>query len=124
MADDLAAARIAAGLRILNLAGQRVDDIAGEMSAVGRGQRRVLLALEVIMQDEFAAVAGKNEIDTGTLELCAEQQMRVGNDNGVRRNVRGVNRFGINVTARVLAQRIRNRGIKFAGVIHPRHRNG
>jgi hypothetical protein len=30
-----------------------------------------------------------------------------------------MNRFGKNVAARVLAQRIRNRGIKFAEVIHP-----
>jgi hypothetical protein len=30
-----------------------------------------------------------------------------------------VHRFGKKVTARLLAQRIRNRGIKFAEVIHP-----
>jgi hypothetical protein len=30
-----------------------------------------------------------------------------------------VNRFRKKVTARVLAQRVRNRGVKFAEVIHP-----
>ena len=79
----------------------------------------MLLALEVIMQNEFAAVAGENEINTCALELTAKQQLSVGNNNGIRRNVGGVNRFGKNMAARVLAQRIGNRGIKFAGVIHP-----
>lgn len=78
----------------------------------------MLLALEVIVKHELAAVAGKNEIDTRTLELTAKQQLSVGNDNGIRRNMGGVNRFGKNVTARVLTQRIGNLGIKFAEVIH------
>jgi hypothetical protein len=64
-------------------------------------------------------VAGKNEVDTGTLELCAEQQLRVRDDNGVRRNVRGMNGLGKKVIAGLMAQRIKDLGIKFAEVIHP-----
>ena len=90
MADDLAGAGTAIGLRIFDVTGQRVDEIAGEMGAIGRGQRRALLALEVIMQDQFLVVLGKNEIDAGPLELSAEKQMRVGNDDRIRRSVRGV----------------------------------
>ncbi len=77
----------------------------------------MLLALEVIMQNEFAAVAGKNEIDARALELCAEQQLRVGNDNGIRRSVGGMNRFRKKMAARV-TQSIGNLGIEFAEVIH------
>lgn len=79
----------------------------------------MLLALEVIVQHQLAAVAGENEIDTRALELTAKQQLSVGNNDGIRRGVRGVNRFGKKVTAGVLAQRIGNRGVKFTGVIHP-----
>jgi hypothetical protein len=78
-----------------------------------------MFALEVVVQNDLAAVAGKNKVNTGALELCAEKQMRVGNNNGVRRNVSGVNRFGIDVAARVLTQSIGKLGIKFAEVIHP-----
>ena len=49
----------AVGLRKLGVPGQRVDDVAGEVGAIGRGQRRPLLALEVVMQDQFAVVRRK-----------------------------------------------------------------
>ena len=56
MADHLGHAGAAVGLRKLGIAGQRVDDVAGEVGAIGRSQRRPLLALEVVMQDEFAVL--------------------------------------------------------------------
>jgi len=55
--DDLGNAGAAVGLRKLGVPGQRVDNVAGEMGAIGRSQRRPLLTLEVIMQDDFMAVA-------------------------------------------------------------------
>ena len=73
---------------ILDMAGQRVDDVAGEMGAIGRGQRGALLALEVVVQDEFVVVAGQDQVDAGPLEVAGEQQMGVGNDDGVRRRMR------------------------------------
>ena len=78
----------AVGLRELGVPGQRVDDVAGEMGAIGRGQRRPLLALEVIMQHEFAVVAGQDQVDARPLEIAGEQQMGVRNDNGVGRRMR------------------------------------
>jgi hypothetical protein len=57
MADDLGHARRAVGLRQLDVTGQRVDDVAGEMGAIGRCQRRALLTLEVVMQNQFAVFA-------------------------------------------------------------------
>ena len=60
MADHLGGARAAAGLRVFGVAGQRVDEIAGEVRAIGRRQRRALLALEVIVQDQFVVVMGKD----------------------------------------------------------------
>ena len=88
VADHLADARAAIGLRELSMAGQRVDDIAGEMGAIGRGQRGALLALEVVMQHEFVVVLGQDQIDAGPLEVAVEQQMRIRDDNGVRRRMR------------------------------------
>ena len=110
---------VAVSLGIIDMAGQRIDEIAGQVGAIGRCQRRVLFALEVIVNDELAAIAGKNEIDTGAFEVSAEQQLRIGNDDRVGRNMRGVNRFRIKMSAWVLTQRIRDLGIKFAEVIHP-----
>ena len=73
MADHLGRAGAAVGLRKLDMAGQRVDDVAGEMGAVGRGQRRALLALEIILQHQLAIVLGKDEVDAGSLEVAIEQ---------------------------------------------------
>ena len=53
MADDEGDAGAAVGLCELGVPGQRIDDVAGEVGAVGRGQRGALLALEVLVQHEF-----------------------------------------------------------------------
>src|SRR5262249_34445437 len=67
--------------------GESVDDIAGEMSAVGRGDRGALRALEVIMQDEFLVRLRQDQVDAGALELAMEQKIGVGNDKGTGRNL-------------------------------------
>ena len=97
MADHLAGARAAVRLRIFGVAGQRADDIAGEVRAIGRRQRRALLALEVIMQDQLVVVPGKDQVDAGPLEVAIEKQLRVRDDDGVRRRVRGVPGNGLDV---------------------------
>ena len=53
----LATLGAAVGLRHLDVAGQRIDDVAGEIGAIGRGQRGALLALEVVVQHQLAIVA-------------------------------------------------------------------
>ena len=73
MADHRGRAGAAVGLRELDVAGQRVDDVAGQMGAVGRRQRGALLALEIILQHQFAIVLGKDEVDAGSLEVAVEQ---------------------------------------------------
>ena len=118
MADDLAGRRTAAGLRILNLTGKGIDEIPREMGAIGRCQRRMLLALEVVMQHEFAAVAGENEIDTCALELTAKQQLSVRNNDRIRRNVGGVNRFYVGLPTQMRAEVFRGPpGVNFSRVI-------
>src|SRR5262249_43762448 len=57
MSDDLPRRRTGSGLADLDIAGQRLDDVAGEMRTIGRSQRGALLALEIIMQHELAVVA-------------------------------------------------------------------
>jgi hypothetical protein len=47
-----------------------------------------VLALEVIVHDQFAVGVGKDQVDAGALEVGAEQQMRVRNDNGIGRRMR------------------------------------
>ena len=88
MADHLGHAGAAVGLRKLGIAGQRVDDVAGEVGAIGRSQRRPLLALEVVMQDEFAVLSGQNEVDARPFEVPGEEQVGIRNDNGVGRRMR------------------------------------
>ncbi len=89
MADHGGDAGAAVGLGIFDMAGQRVDEVAGEVGAVGRRQRGALLALEVILQDQFVVVLGQDQVDAGSLEIPVEQQMRIRDDNGVRRRVGG-----------------------------------
>ena len=63
--------------------GQCIDDVAGEVSAIGRGQRGAFLALEVIMENEFVVVLGEDQVDARPLEVAVEQQVGIRNDNGV-----------------------------------------
>src|SRR5947209_19707596 len=101
MADDLADARAAAGLAVLDVTGQRVDNIAGEMGAVGRRQRSALLALEVIRQEQFVVILGKDQVNAGSLEIAVEQQMRSGDDDRIRGGVRSGWRNSLEVAMRM-----------------------
>src|SRR5260370_37378436 len=120
MADTLAAAGAAARLGELGVAGKRIDDVAGKMGAVGRCQRSALLTLEIIMQDEFAVVVGKDQVNAGSLEVAVEQKPRVRDDDRVRRRMRGVVSKSLDV-ARAMGMQTRavsrQPGVKFARVI-------
>jgi hypothetical protein len=74
-------------LGIFDVAGQRVDQIAGEVGAIGRRQRRAIFALEVILQNQFVVVLGKDEVDARPLEVSLKKQIGVRNDDGVRRGM-------------------------------------
>ena len=113
MTDHLAGAGAAIGLRILDMAGQRVDDVAGEMGAIGRRQRDALFALEVILHDPFVVVPGEDQVDAGPLEVAVEQQIRVRDDDGVRRRVRGMV-MGIGMGTRAVNVQL---GVEFADEI-------
>jgi hypothetical protein len=52
----------AAGLGELRVAGQCVDDVAGEVGAIGRGKRGAFLTLEVIGQQDLAVTAGEDQV--------------------------------------------------------------
>ena len=77
----------AVGLCELGVPGQRVDEVAGEVGAVRRGQRGALLALEVIMQHEFAVAVGEDQVDARSLEVAVEEQMGIRNNYGVGRRL-------------------------------------
>ena len=77
----------AVGLRELGVPGQRVDDVAGEVGAIGRGQRGPFLALEVLAQHEFLVAAGEDQVDARPLEIPMEQQMSIRNNYGVGRRM-------------------------------------
>ena len=100
MADDLGGIR-GSRLGVPNMPRQRVDNIAGEMGAVGRRQRSALLALEVIRHDQFVVVLGKDQVKAGSLEISVEQQLRIGDDNRIRRSVRSGRRNGFEVAVRM-----------------------
>ena len=102
------------------MAGQRVDKIAGEVRAIGRRQCRVLLSLEVIVQDQFPMVVGKDEIDAGTLEIAVEEQLRVGNDDRTCRRMRRMRGRRLEVAVSLLMQTraVSSKiGVEFTGVI-------
>ena len=80
MADDLRRGGTGRGLRILDVTRERADDVAGEVGAIGRGDRGALVAPEIIVNDEVMAVVRQHEIETRALELAVEDQVGVGND--------------------------------------------
>ena len=88
MADDGGRdAGAAVGLRELGVPGQRVDDVAGEVGAIGRGQRGAFLALEVLAQHELLVATGEDQVDARPLEVAVEQQMSIRNNYGVGRRM-------------------------------------
>jgi hypothetical protein len=123
MTDNMAGSGATVSLRILDVAGQRVDNVAGEMGAVGRGQRRALLALEVIMQDQFLMVPGKDQIDAGPLEISIKKQLRVRDDDCIRGNMRSVNRLDVDVAIGIQPRSVSGKlGIESASIIQKGHR--
>ena len=123
MTDNMAGGGAAVRLRVFDMAGQRIDDVASEVGTVSRGQRGALLALEVILQDQFLIVPGKDQIDAGPLEISVEKQMRVRDDDRTRRSVRGVDGLDMDVAAGMQPRAVSGKlGVEFAGVIQNGHR--
>ena len=79
----LAASARAGGLGVLDVAGERADDVAGELGAIGRRQRGALFADEIILDDVLAAVLRQDQIGAGALVVAGEQQIGVGDRDGV-----------------------------------------
>ena len=73
MADHLAGPGAAVCLGIVDITGQRVDELAGEVGAIRRCQRGALFAFEVILQNQFVVVLGQNKVDAGPFEVALEQ---------------------------------------------------
>jgi hypothetical protein len=84
------------------------------VSAIGRSQCGALLALEVILQDQFAVITGEDQVDTGPLEISGEEQMRIANNDGAWRRARR-NTVDMDVCARMSALAVRQPIIKSSG---------
>jgi len=133
VADDLGRGNAGGGLRNLDMAGERVDDVAGQVGAIGRGERRALFAPEIIVNDEVVPVMGQHEVETRALELTVKDQVRIGNNDGTIRQVAvrlrreglgvkglGDERIDMDIGGRVGTLAVQgNRGVKFASVIQP-----
>ena len=64
---------------------QQIDQVAGKMRAVGRVQRRMLFAGEVIWDDVMMTVlAGQDEIGPDRPKCPRKQKFRIGNVDTVR----------------------------------------
>ena len=68
------------GLRVVNVAGQRIDDMSRERRTVLRGERGPRFALEVVSDDEFLTVSGNDQVVADPRVVTRKQQMRIGND--------------------------------------------
>ncbi len=121
MADDLGGIRRASCLGVLNMPCQRVDNIAGEMRTIGRRKRGALLASEVILQDQFVVVLGNNQVDAGSPKISIQKQIRVGDDNRIRRSVRRRNDvMPMGMRTQAITGQLGVNGqldIKFAGIV-------
>ena len=103
----------ATGLSEFDMTGQRVDQLAGQMRAVGRGERLMLFAFEVLVQDELVIVTGEDQVDAGAFEIGIEQEMRVGNDDRIcrRMDMAGIEMDEMGMIPRAVRG---NRAVKFA----------
>ncbi len=90
----------------------------------GEASGGALLALEIIVQDEFAVVLGKDQVDAGALEIGVEQKMRVGDEDRIRGRVRG-QMIDVEIGGGMRPRAVRRkRGVKFANVIQRATGNG
>ena len=86
MTDDLSSLCRRCGLRVVDVAGQRINDVTGKGRTVLGGEGWPCVTLEVVSDDEFLAVARNDQVAADPHILAREQQMRVGNnDVAVRR---------------------------------------
>ncbi|MBA7701162.1 hypothetical protein ES703_109894 [subsurface metagenome] len=109
--DDLDNAGVAVGLRHLDVAGQRIDKMAGEEGAVGRGKRRVLVALEVILKPQLLVALADDEVAAAALEVAGEEELRVLDDDRIGRRLGG-HRLDMRLRLRV-SSRERQAAIEF-----------
>jgi len=122
VADHLGDACAAIGLRELGVTGKRVDEITGQVGAVGRRQRGALLASELIRHDQFMAVLGDDKIGAGALEVAGEQQVRVLDDDRV---LWRMSRYGLDMHLRLRVKTVTRRrqtSVKFSNKIQKDHR--
>ncbi len=108
VADDLGGLGGAAGLRVLGVTGERVDEVAGEMRAIRRCQRRAVLALEIVVQNQFPIVLRDDEVEPGALEVAGEQQLPVVDGDRAGRSVGG-NAVDMNRPATGISVRVRQK---------------
>ena len=70
-------------------AGQGIDHVGRENTAVVREQVRPLGGREVIQNDKTVAIViGDDEVASGLVEMTFEQELVVGDDDGVGRGQR------------------------------------
>jgi hypothetical protein len=133
VADDLGGGNAGRGLRILDVARERVDDVAAEVRAIRRRERRALVAPEIIVNDKLVTVVGQHEIAACALILAVEDQVWIGNNERALRHVtlrlrdKRLARKGIDmgVGGRVGTRAIQgNRGVKYASVIQSGTKKG
>jgi hypothetical protein len=86
------------------------------MRAVGRSERGAV-PLEVVVNDKFVVIPGKDQVRAGSFVIGVEQKLGVGNDDGIGRRVdlRGIH-MHIRVRMRSRAFMVK-RGVEFASVI-------
>ena len=78
----------------------------------------MLIALEVIVQNQFSIGPRKDKIDPGSLEIPVEEQLSVADDNRTGRRLGGVNRLYVGLAARIRANAVSGyRSVKFTRVI-------
>src|SRR5262249_40214892 len=78
-------------------------------------QRRVLVALEVVGEPQLVVALADDEVGTGLLEVAGEQQLRVGNNDRIRRCL-GSHRLDMRLRLRV-SSRERQAAIEFGNEI-------
>lgn len=96
--------------------GERVDDVAGQMRAVGRGQGRAFFTPEVVVQDQLAIILRQDQIEAGTFEIAGEEQLGVVNDDRAGQRI-SRNAVDMDLPTGVSVQ-ARQEAVKFIDKVH------
>ncbi len=87
MPDQLGGGRTVRRLGVFEVPGQCLNDFGVKRCALGRDQRRTFLAAKIIVHHHAMVSIRDDQVDARLLVVSGKQQMRIWNDDGIRKTM-------------------------------------